>query len=126
MAVSYEKILVDDEIIDMARRFARGMGISAETLAVDVIKEVGCGPPGQFLQHDHTYNHFRTEQFMPRLFVRDAWSNWEAAGKKQAADRAAERVADLLATHQVLPLPEDARKEIESIYHSAERSALEK
>ncbi len=123
MAVSYEKILVDNEIIDMARRFAQGMGVNAETLAVDIIKQVGCGPHSQFLQHDHTFHHFRSEQFMPRLFVRDVYSNWEKAGKETVEQRAAAQVEHILATHQPVPLPDDAQKEIDAIYESALKAA---
>ncbi|MCF8061175.1 MAG: trimethylamine methyltransferase family protein [Deltaproteobacteria bacterium] len=127
MAVSYEKILLDDEIIDMSRRFARGLGVvDAETLAVDVIKQVGCGPPGQFLQQPHTFSHFRSEQFMPRLFVRDMYSNWEKAGRQTAEQRAAAEVERILATHRPEPLPDAAQKEIDAIYHAAEKAALNK
>jgi trimethylamine--corrinoid protein Co-methyltransferase len=124
LAVSYEKILVDNEIIDMARRFAQGMGVNAETLAVDVIKQVGCGPHGKFLQHDHTFDHFRSEQFIPDLFVRDVYSNWERFGKQTVEQRAAAQLGDVLANHQPLPLPEDALKEIDAIYQAAEKAAL--
>lgn len=123
MAVSYEKILVDNEIIEMARRFARGMGVDADTLAVDVIKEIGGGPRGQFLQHEHTLKHFRREQYMPRLFVRDIYSDWEKAGKKGVARRAAERVLEILAGHEPVPLPAEAQKEIDAIYQSATKAA---
>ncbi len=63
MAVSYEKILIDDELIGIARRFAEGIEVSPETLGFDVIKEVG--PRGHFLNTDHTLAHYRAEQFMP-------------------------------------------------------------
>ena len=126
LAVSYEKILVDNEIIDMARRFARGMGVNAETMAVDIIKQVGCGPHGQYLQHDHTLDHFRSEQFMPRLFVRDVYSSWEEAGRRTVEQCAAVQVEDILANHQPVPLPADAQKEIDAIYQTAERSAYAK
>ncbi len=124
MAVSYEKILVDDEIIDMARRFARGMTVDTETLAVDVVKDIGCGPHGQFLQHPHTFRHFKKEQFMPRLFVRDAYSKWEERGKKRVEQRAAERVEQLLAKHEPLPLPEDAQKGIDEIYEAVRKRTM--
>ena len=123
LAVSYEKILVDNEIIDMARRFAQGVRVNTDTLAVDVIKQVGCGPHGQFLQHDHTLDHFRSEQFMPRLFVRDDYANWETSGKQAVERRAAAQVEQILATHQPDPLPDDAQKEIDAIYHAAENAA---
>ncbi|MCF8093666.1 MAG: trimethylamine methyltransferase family protein, partial [Desulfotignum sp.] len=126
MAVSYEKILVDDDIINMARRFARGMAVDAETLAVDVIRDVGCGPHAQFLQHPHTFKHFRSEQFLPQYFVRDAYSRWESRGKKGVEQRASDRVKHLLATHEPLPLPDDAQKAIDEIYLAARKKAYQK
>lgn len=126
LAVSYEKILIDDEIIDMARRFARGIGVNADTLAVDTIKAVGCGPSGQFLQTNHTFQYFRSEQFFPRLFVRDKYMDWHKAGRKTVENRATERVKDLVENHHPLPLPDDAQKEIDSIYKHFETLALEK
>jgi trimethylamine--corrinoid protein Co-methyltransferase len=123
LAVSYEKILVDNEIIDMARRFAQGMGVDAGTLAVDVIKQVGCGPRGNFLQHQHTFDHFRSEQLMPRLFGRDIYANWEKTGRQTVDQRAAAQVAHILASHQPLPLPADAQKEIDAIYQAARKGA---
>ena len=123
LAVSTEKILVDDEIIDMARRFARGMTVDSETLAVDIIKQVGCGPRGQFLQHDHTFDHFRSEQFMPRLFTRDVYPNWAEAGRQTVEQVAARRVEQILATHQPQPLPADAQKEIDAVYAAAQKTA---
>lgn len=123
LAVSYEKILLDDEIIDMARRFARGFEVTPECLAVDVIKDNGCGPRSEFLTHPHTVNHFRTQQFMPRYFVRDKYSKWEGKGKKRCEHRAAERAAELLANHQPAPLPEKAQAEIQRIYSSVEKDA---
>ncbi|MFW6054573.1 MAG: trimethylamine methyltransferase family protein [Thermodesulfobacteriota bacterium] len=126
MAVSLEKILIDDELIDMARRFARGIEVNTETLAVQVIKQIGCGPKGQFLQHEHTFNHFRKEQYMPRHLVRDTYKNWETRGRQGAEQRAGQKVKELLAGHQPLPLPRKAREEIDRIYHLATQEALKK
>jgi trimethylamine--corrinoid protein Co-methyltransferase len=126
MAVSYEKILVDNEIIDMARRFAQGMGVDSDTLAVDVIKEVGGGPHGQFLSHPHTFRHFKREHYMPQLFVRDIYPDWENAGKKSVELRAADRVSKILASHEPMPLPLKAQKEIDAVYLSAQKTAENK
>ena len=121
LAVSYEKTVLDDEIIGMARRFAKGIEVTPETLAFDVIKEVG--PRGHYLGTDHTRRHFRTEQFLPDLLVRDKYGVWEAAGGKRAEERARDRVHKLLAEHQPKPLPGEVIRELESVYTSAKRSA---
>lgn len=116
MAVSYEKILIDEELIGMARRFAQGIEVSPETLGFDVIKEVG--PRGNFLDTDHTLEHYRAEQFMPTFLVRDRYDLWEAAGAKRPEEQAGERARQLLETYEPSPLPPEALAEIEAIYSS--------
>jgi trimethylamine--corrinoid protein Co-methyltransferase len=120
LAVSYEKILVDEEIIAMARRIATGFEVTPETLGLEVIKEVG--PHGDYLGTDHTYRHFRKEHFMPELMVRDKYDVWEAAGGKRAEERAHERAQDLLTNYQPEPLPEAAVRELQAIYASVRES----
>ena len=120
LAVSYEKIVIDDEIIGMARRLARGIDVTPETLAFDVIKEVG--PRGNFLTASHTGRHFRAEQFIPGLLVREKYDVWEAAGGKRMEERARDRARQLLATHEPEPLPSEITKELQMIYASAQRS----
>ncbi len=50
---SLESIVLGAEIIRWVKRFVGGIDISQETLAMDVIRDVG--PAGEFLSHDHTY-----------------------------------------------------------------------
>ena len=117
LAVSYEKILVDAEIIDMARRLARGIDIDPETLGFEVIKEVG--PRGSFLGTDHTARHFRSEQFLPELLVREKHDIWQAAGGRRMEERAADRAREILAVHEPQPLPEKAAAELQAICAAA-------
>jgi trimethylamine--corrinoid protein Co-methyltransferase len=120
LAVSFEKTLIDDELIALARRFARGIEVTPETLGFDAIKTIG--PRGHFLAADPTLDHFRTEQHMPQLMNRDKYDIWEAAGGKRAEERARDRVRDLLANHQPEPLPDEAVRELQAIYTFACRS----
>jgi trimethylamine--corrinoid protein Co-methyltransferase len=120
LAVSYEKILIDDEIISMSQRFAQGIEVSDETLGFDVIKEVG--PRGHFLATDHTMRHFRKEHFMPKLLTRDAYDVWESHGRKTAIERGREKAREILQKHQQVPLPEHASLELGKIYQSVLKS----
>jgi trimethylamine--corrinoid protein Co-methyltransferase len=113
LAVSYEKILLDAELIDLARRYAQGIAVTPETLGFDVIQEVG--PRGHFLDTDHTLEHYRAEQFMPTYLVRERYDMWRAAGARSAQARAAERARHLLATYQPSPLSPAALAEVEAI-----------
>ena len=121
LAVSYEKTVLDDEFIGMAQRLSKGFEVTTETLAFDVIAEVG--PRGQFLNTDHTTRYFRCEQFLPKLLVREKYDVWEAAGGKRAEERGRDRVHELLERHQPNPLPEEVVRELELIYASVRRSA---
>lgn len=116
MAVSYEKILIDEEVIGMSRRIWDGIEVTPETLGFDVIKEVG--PQGHFLGTSHTMKYFLKEQYMPSLMVRDTYDNWVLSGKQRAEERARDRVRDLLNSYQPDPLPEDSTQEIEKIYNA--------
>ncbi|MDR1020655.1 MAG: trimethylamine methyltransferase family protein [Synergistaceae bacterium] len=77
-SVSFEKLVIDNEIIGYVKRIGRGVVVNDDTLAYDVIKEVG--PQNEFLTHEHTYNHFRTEFYRPTLSNRDVFDNWRAKG----------------------------------------------
>jgi trimethylamine--corrinoid protein Co-methyltransferase len=55
--VSPELVLVINEALDMLKVFRKGIRVDEETLALDVIKEVG--PSGHYLNHKHTLDHFK-------------------------------------------------------------------
>jgi trimethylamine--corrinoid protein Co-methyltransferase len=86
--------------------------INDETLALDLIDEVG--PDGQFLDSKHTLIHFQ-EHWYPDVFERGNYNQWQAAGGKSLAERAAERVEGILAEHQPEPLPADVQRAIKKI-----------
>lgn len=67
-SVSYEKLIMDFEIIDFVNKANEEFEINDETLALDIIKEVGYG--GSFLVTDHTAEYCREEQLIPSLSVR--------------------------------------------------------
>jgi len=94
MTVCYEKLVIDNEILGMVMRAVEGIRVDDETLAFDLIKEVG--PGGNFVTSRHTRRHMRGEHYQPLLSDRDSRQNWEAGGMKSAADRASEVVKRLL------------------------------
>lgn len=67
-SMSYEKFIVDLEIIKMVKRYLAGVKVNPDTLAVDVINSVGIA--GQFLTADHTMRHCRKEPFIPEISLR--------------------------------------------------------
>jgi trimethylamine--corrinoid protein Co-methyltransferase len=117
---SPEAMVIDNEIVDYALRFAQGIEVNEETLAVDVIDKAG--PGGHFLGEKHTLKHFR-ERWMPRLDV-DSLETWEKKGVKSLGELAHEKVKEILATHKPTPLPEDVDREISRILKRAEAELL--
>ncbi len=102
---SLEMIVIMNEVIDQVRRIKKGAPIDADTLAVDVIRQVGVG--GEFLTHDHTCRHLRATQWRPSLIHRDGYENWVASGQKSLLARAREKLAEILENHRPLPVPVD-------------------
>jgi trimethylamine--corrinoid protein Co-methyltransferase len=102
---SLEGIVVVDEFIASNRRLLRGVEVDAETLAVDVIAQTG--PGGHFMGSKHTRRHMREVQWRPTILNRDGRENWLAGGGLDLAAKARRKAAELLATHEVPPLPAD-------------------
>jgi trimethylamine--corrinoid protein Co-methyltransferase len=69
LTVSYEKLVVDNEILGMCQRVLRGIEVSDETLATDLMIEKG--PGADYLAEEHTVRHMRDEFFMPDLANRE-------------------------------------------------------
>lgn len=109
-------MLIDNEIISLVRRILQGLDASPQSLALEVIAEVG--PGGNYLAHDHTASHFRKELWIPRLWDRKTWSVWEQEGGKDVARRAADRLKTWKPS--VPPLPTEAETAIWEVVHAAD------
>ncbi|HVN78472.1 MAG TPA: trimethylamine methyltransferase family protein [Terriglobia bacterium] len=93
LTISPAQAVIDNEMISYALRFLRGIEVAPETLALDVVREVGVA--GSFLEVAHTLEHFRSELFQPSLLFRNRRGIWEKKGNLRL-DQKAEEVADQL------------------------------
>jgi len=118
LTTSFEMLVLSDEIISLIKRFLAGFEISTETLALDVIDQVG--PGGHYLGTEHTYRHFR-EHWYPSLIDRGNYESWSSKGKMTLGDRVKEKVRSILDTHTPEPLPEEAEKVLAGIVERAEQ-----
>jgi trimethylamine---corrinoid protein Co-methyltransferase len=103
-AQSPEKLVIDDEICGMAYRLVEGIAQREEPLALHLFESFG--PESEFLTLSHTRTWYRKEHLFPRLADRNTHEAWAAEGRKSQADRARERVAEILAKTPPA-LPED-------------------
>ncbi len=109
MTVCYEKYVIDNEILGMVMRAVEGIRVDDETLAFDLIKEVG--PGGNFITAKHTRRFMRKEHYQPGLSNRDSREEWETEGKKNTWESAAETVRTIL-DGPASSLPDTVRQQI--------------
>ncbi len=115
---SLESVVMNDEIIAMTRRILRGIEVSDATMMLDVIDRVG--PGGEFLSTKETAKLCRSEIWMPTIFDRDPWVNWEKGGSLTTLERIRAKLRDILANHRVPPLPAETESRIHAILETAE------
>ncbi len=115
---SFDMLVLSDEVIGMAKRILGGVRVTPETLAVDVIEQVG--PGGQYLTQAHTRQHFRSEIWFPTLIDRQMRRAWEASGQKTMAERVRAKVVDILEHHEPMPIPADVESRLREIAAQAE------
>ena len=107
LLASYEQCVIDDEILGAAFRIVRGFEVNAETIALDVLREIG--PGGNVLAEPHTVKHLRRETWMPKITNRDRWGAWMAGGGLDMRQRANVRAREILAAErQPIITPEQA------------------
>jgi len=110
--------ILDNDISGMIGRFLQGVQVNEETLALDLIDEVG-PIPGMYLDKAHTRTWWKREQFMPKVADRLSLPGWMESGKKSALDYAKERMEEILATHKPEPLTPKQEEEVERILEEA-------
>jgi len=86
LTVSYEKLVIDNEILGMCQRVLRGIKVSRGTLAVDLMIEKG--PGKDYLAEEHTVQHMRDEFFQPHLANREKREGLQAQSDALARAKA--------------------------------------
>jgi trimethylamine--corrinoid protein Co-methyltransferase len=122
MSFSLEQLVIDEAILSVIERYLRGITVDDETLALDLIHEIG--PGGAFVATDHTICHFRDELLIPDLIGRESRESWQAAGAPDMRTRAQEKAHRILAEHQPLPLADGVAVQLDQIVKEAETQAL--
>jgi trimethylamine--corrinoid protein Co-methyltransferase len=98
LGVSFEALVIDNEMLGLVQRVLRGIEVTDETLAVDAIREVVEGP-GHYLGHADTLAKMRSEFLYPTIADRSAPDVWCAADAKDIHDVARENVYKILSQH---------------------------
>lgn len=112
LAFSYEKFVLDDEMCGRARRFHQPPAVNQDTLAYDVIANVG--PGGNFLREKQTVRRCRSEFWRPSVSDRTELDAWVKAGRPDVVERARQRWQTLLAEHEDPPLDRTTARQLRS------------
>ncbi|MEM1545585.1 MAG: trimethylamine methyltransferase family protein [Candidatus Methanomethylicia archaeon] len=119
---SMEMAVIGDEVAGIVKRILKGVRIDDESLAVDLIKNIG--PEGQFMSQKHTLKFLRREVYTPTLFDRKPESLWLSEGGRDIAVIAREKAKKILKEHVVEPLPEDIRKSLSDFVKKCEKELI--
>jgi trimethylamine--corrinoid protein Co-methyltransferase len=118
MTASFEQMVICSDLIDWIKRFAQGIEVNEETLALDLIDEIGAD--GQYLNAPHTTDHFR-EDWYSRLFNRQNISDWEKGGSTTLRQRAVRHARKILDEYQPEPLSNDIVAALDRIIERAQQ-----
>ena len=112
----FGQLVLDCEFARMIKHTVQGFRVTDDTLALDVIKEIG--PGGHYLMHDHTLQGMRG-QSRPELIDRQTRDIWKKAGATTAYERAVAKAKWILENHTPDPLPDDVldSSELSIVFH---------
>lgn len=110
---SLEELVLVAEFIARDRRLLADIEVSPETLAVDVL--VNVGPGGDFLSQRHTKRHLRSAQWRPALLNRLSHDRWLETGGLDVTEKARQKARELVSTHEVPDLPAELVAHIDAV-----------
>ena len=110
---SLEGIVLAADEIRWVKHFVAGLGVSKETLALQVVADVG--PGKQFLDHAHTLRHLRENMWVPHVLDRDGYDAWAAAGARDYGTRAREYAREVIESHQPQAMDDSAEARLRDL-----------
>jgi trimethylamine--corrinoid protein Co-methyltransferase len=118
--LAYNPILsiINDDVAGIIGKTIEGFAVDDETMAVDLIEQVGC-VPGTFLNKTHTRTNWKKEYFVPKVADRLSYPEWLNQGKKNVIHRAKDRMEEILASHSPLEIKPEQDQDIDRILEDA-------
>jgi trimethylamine--corrinoid protein Co-methyltransferase len=102
LTASFEKLVVDAEMLQMMAEFMRPIEVNDDTLALQAIKDVG--PGGHFFGAAHTLERYENAFYSPLVSDWQNFERWKEAGEMDTATRANRIWKQLLAEYEQPPL----------------------
>lgn len=112
LTASYEKLILDVEILQNMVEFLRPVKWDADELGFDAIRDVPAG--GHFFGAAHTMARYERAFYAPMLSDWRSYENWAIAGAKDAAQRATDLWQQALAEYEEPAMDASRREELEA------------
>ena len=122
-AMSYEQLVIDNEIAGLVRHYLKGLDITDETIALDVMEEMGIG--ANFLKHESVAENCRDVYWKPTLFNRKRYSEWIVQNGKTTIENAHERAEEILRAHHPKILSDDQLREMDEIIEEGYKTLIQ-
>jgi trimethylamine---corrinoid protein Co-methyltransferase len=119
MTFSMEQLVIDNDIIKMTKKVLQGVPVNEETLAVESIQKVGIGNNFLALKQTRMLVNYPSD---PMLIDRRMFGDWAAAGSKDLAAAAHDKVVDVLKNHVVKPVDPDTLKNMKAVVDRADKA----
>ena len=113
LTVSYESLIIDHEIFSKLRRFQRGIEVTDDHLALDVMEKVGTW--GSYLAEEHTLHHFKTENWYPDISCRKLFERWVEDGSEDMLAVAHRKLKSILSEPQKSYINKALMKELDHV-----------
>ncbi|MFM8267441.1 MAG: trimethylamine methyltransferase family protein [Ilumatobacteraceae bacterium] len=107
LGFSLEGVVLDNDTIGACQRTIKGIEVTDESLSIDVMRAAVIGGPGHYLGSPQTLDLMQTEYIYPAVGDRLSPKEWAEVGRPKVVDRAAQKVADVLATHHPRHIPDE-------------------
>jgi trimethylamine--corrinoid protein Co-methyltransferase len=112
---SYEKWILDDELLDRLHCFSAGIDQLAVENCLDMM--IALGPGGDYLQHPSTFQNCRS-LYMPEISDWNTYEDWEKAGQRDVLRSAHEKCDRILDKCEGMVLPGEIDNEIEAYFNA--------
>jgi trimethylamine--corrinoid protein Co-methyltransferase len=116
LTLSYEMIVLTDELIALTDHLMKGIEVSPDTLMLDEIHEVG--PGGHFMDTEQTLARFR-DFWYPSLLDRTRREQWLVSGATTLGQRLNARVKEILQEHRPKLLAQEKVQRVQEILAEA-------
>ena len=114
MTTSYEKFIIDEELVKRVIRIMEGMDTSDKELSVEAIQEVAHG--GSYLMHPDTLANYK-QRWQPTVSEWGTYDEWQESGSEDVVVKANRIYREVLHNSPLSLLDEEVEQDLQTYFH---------